>query len=586
MLQAILLLPLLLFEAKASDIPPSSNDLRKRNSTQQLFDGIVGDVNLKWYPCNETQEIKFECARLIVPLDYNKPENGFRAIIPMVKYPAAKGVPYKGAVLVNPGGPGAPGTEFIYGNGTAQKLEQRAVGPGWDIIGFDPRGVGYSIPSSDCKLGPSDFNPAWQNATSLKPPSVAPQSLILDKRKTDKGPVNTTEPYETIFGLRIPKMRPLNITNMLDELDKAQKACVNSIGAYNQAGPHMNTVVVATDMLSIGKALARERGLPENTTLVNYWGGSYGTLLGQYFATLYPKNVGKFVLDGVVDAESWIKGQQEHTKLIHGDEAWSFFPSHCFKAGPAHCKFYANSVDAIRERFNNLTTKLSVIRDLPQTEASDSAVDLFFGGFTRKIFRSLYRPSKDWPKIAEFLVNLEKSMPSGNHSEWDWNSISDYIYPPEKNSTGRQELDSFSYGLDKVFCMDGHDVRGRKVMPGDQMGLYNDSKLGWGADFRTQSMCTKWSIRPAWEWYGPIGGTTATPILFVGNHYDHVCPYENAFKAATLFKGARALYLEELGHVSLNTENKCSSVHVLKYFETGMLPPAGTRCAEETQMFQ
>lgn len=85
------------------------------------------------------------------------------------------------------------------------------------------------------------------------------------------------------------------------EAKESGAQCAKAFGGPDGAGEHMSTPVVATDMISIMDAFAatpRGASAAGNSSLLNYWGFSYGTFLGQTFATLYPDRVGRFVVDG------------------------------------------------------------------------------------------------------------------------------------------------------------------------------------------------------------------------------------------------------------------------------------------------
>ena len=93
---------------------------------------------LDWQPCDQG----FQCARLLVPFDYTRPD-GRRFSLPVIKLPATDPSRRIGALVVNPGGPGGSGVQYALG---ARSEIPAAVRARFDIVGFDPRGVGASEP--------------------------------------------------------------------------------------------------------------------------------------------------------------------------------------------------------------------------------------------------------------------------------------------------------------------------------------------------------------------------------------------------------------------------------------------------------
>ncbi|KAK6535742.1 hypothetical protein TWF694_002190 [Orbilia ellipsospora] len=567
-------------------------------TTPRLFESIPEDINLKWHPCSDDAPgNRFKCARLSVPLDYKQPRNGLRAIIPIVKYPAASGTPYRGSVLLNPGGPGGLGTELVYNIKVVEHHESNIVGPGWDLIGFDPRGVGYSVPHADCGDHPEIvFDPKRQNATVTGPKSVNPLNETISLNSTRVGGfgsglvergsqwrhalnITTSGKKNFVFGMLIPEERPQASDNSTS-LEKSFSQCVKTISAYNQAGRHMNTPVVATDMLSIAKALARERKLPENAALVNYIGYSYGTILGQYFASMYPSKVGKFVLDGVADASAWMTHEEEAAAVRYADEAWSRFFPLCKDAGQSRCSFHTRGgTEAILQRFNNITAKLDYTKY--NDENATTVVANVLNDLKSQISSSLYNPSRSFPSVANYLVTLESKLASNNPLEWNTNDLQ-----PKSTKQRQPPLVSVwdpRLGI-QVGCSDARD--GQHPTEAEVSAFHKSSRIMsyYGFPYIRQT-CSEWPIRPTWEWYGPIGGTPSNPILFFGNHFDPVTPYENAEKASALFKNSRMVFVDEISHTMSSTKNTCAFGHSLAYFQNGTVPAPGARCNEETNYF-
>jgi len=226
---------------------------------------------IHWGPCS-TPEIPqgtaAVCGMLSVPLDYSKPDGAqIKLALSMVRHssPAAR---YQGAILVNPGGPGAPGLAM---SGLGQQVPD-GVGEDYDWVGFDPRGVGESVPALSCD--PSYFHGPQQ---PYVPTSAAATAKWL----------NRAAAYSA--------------------------ACARNGGALLD---HDTTVDSARDLDSIRKALGQSK--------ISYYGYSYGTYLGEVYATLYPTHLHRLVLDSNVDPRAvWYRANlAQDTAFEANMNAW------------------------------------------------------------------------------------------------------------------------------------------------------------------------------------------------------------------------------------------------------------------------
>jgi pimeloyl-ACP methyl ester carboxylesterase len=199
---------------------------------------------LSWKDCQDDDGD--DCATLTVPLDYEDP-TGETIDLALLKVPAAKPSQRVGQLVVNPGGPGAPGTSYAAaaGNVFGQPLLDH-----FDIVGFDPRGTGASSPV-DC------LTDAQLDAY-----------IALD-------PEPDTSAEEQDY---------------TDATFEIGRGCVDKSG---ELASHVSTVEAARDMDVLRAALGRAQ--------LDYFGASYGTKLGATYAQLFPSKVGRFVLDGAVD---------------------------------------------------------------------------------------------------------------------------------------------------------------------------------------------------------------------------------------------------------------------------------------------
>ncbi len=205
------------------------------------------DKVIDWQPCDDPtlQAFGAVCAFVSVPLDYRKPHGKkIQLAVSMVRHTVPDSQ-YQGVLLVNPGGPGGSGQIYSI----LQGFVPDGAGNYYDWIGFDPRGVGSSVPAISC------------------------------------------QPY--YFHGDRPQYDPADGT--LDVWLKRSAGYAKSCAQKNDLDllSNMKTTDAAKDMDSIRKAL----GQP----VINYYGFSYGTYLGQVYTTLFPNRMRRMVLDSNVD---------------------------------------------------------------------------------------------------------------------------------------------------------------------------------------------------------------------------------------------------------------------------------------------
>jgi pimeloyl-ACP methyl ester carboxylesterase len=188
----------------------------------------------------------FECTRVEVPVDYRRP-SGATLRLSVVRLPASRKDDRIGSLVLNPGGPGGSGVDYAR---RASTVVSEAVRRRFDVVGFDPRGVGESDP--------------------LKCLDDAQTDALIG---SDPTPDDAAEVRSAVALYR----------------DLAARCKVGG----GELLAHVDTAEAARDM-DVLRAVLGDRRL-------NYLGKSYGTFLGATYADEFPGNVGRFVLDGALD---------------------------------------------------------------------------------------------------------------------------------------------------------------------------------------------------------------------------------------------------------------------------------------------
>jgi pimeloyl-ACP methyl ester carboxylesterase len=257
-------------------------------------------AKITWGDCTDPGLVvsHAQCGFLSVPLDHARPTGAkIKIAVSRMKAtaPAAK---RQGVMLVNPGGPGGEGLAMAQ----LRDVIPKGAGKYYDWIGFDPRGVGASVPAITCDAnynkGPRpDYVPGAQGTT-----------LSAQEKKW----LARSKAYAAACGKK-----------------------------YGKLLPHMHTTDTVKDMELLRLALGAQK--------INYYGFSYGTYLGQIYAMTYPTRVRRMVLDGNVDPRGiWYAAQlgqdRAFEKVIEQFFAWTARNDKTYALG--------TTAAAVRKRYN------------------------------------------------------------------------------------------------------------------------------------------------------------------------------------------------------------------------------------------
>lgn len=314
---------------------------------------------IHWTACTEPALIGLDCGTLTVPLDHARP--GGRQITLALSRSRHTGpaAAYQGVLLANPGGPGAGGRG--YGAEVAASLPVN-LRKAYDVIGFDPRGVGASNPALSCDK--DYFKPVRPDYV---PRDTAAEQVWLHR----------SQAYARACGAK-----------------------------YGTLLDHMKTTDSAQDLESIRVALGQQK--------INYLGASYGTYLGAVYATLFPGRVRRMVLDSNVRPGGVWYGDN-----VEQDYAFDASLKSFFAWTAAHDQVYGlgTTQDAVEHAYYALRTQLAATPagGLVGPDELDDTVQI--GAYLAAIWPALARALSDYSVRSDPSYLIDRYQAWGEPKE-------------------------------------------------------------------------------------------------------------------------------------------------------------------------
>lgn len=452
-----------------------------------------------WKDCEDG----FECTTVEVPLDYSKP-SGDKLGISVIRLPAQDSSDRIGSLLANPGGPGGSGVDFVRQVGRAFGADLRKR---FDIVGFDPRGVAGSDPVR-CNTG----------------------AQLDDFFSTDASPDDEQE--TRALGTEGEEFAQNCETKAADKL------------------PHVGTVNAARDMDVLRAALGDDK--------LTYYGASYGTYLGAFYAEQFPKNVRALVLDGAVDPT--LSSTELLIEQAKGFEtALRAFAEDCVANG---CPF-GDSADAVVTRIGDL---LDDIDKKPLTSTRDDrevTESLAVMGIARSLYVKEY-----WPVLRQALT---KAIDDSDGTILL--GLADEMVDREADGTYSNQTDANM----AVNCVDKPTPQnlaayGKAAAEAEKSAPRFGPFVVWGG-----VPCVYWPTQSAPE-PKPLTANGADPILVVGTTRDPATPYKWSENLADQLSSGVLLTFEGDGHTAYLQGNACITNAVDDYLVTTDPPKNGTTC--------
>lgn len=465
---------------------------------------------LDWQPCDNG----FECARLLVPFDYAWP-GGRRFSLSVIKLPAADPSRRIGALVVNPGGPGGSGVQYALG---ARSEFPAAVLDRFDIVGFDPRGVGASQPALTCLTGPQ-----------------LDQYLAVDDMASDAAQLAEVVAQSKLYAAR----------------------CARNSAALL---PYAGTQNAARDLDVLRAALGQPR--------LTYLGKSYGTYLGTWYAQLFPRRVRALVLDGAVDPDT--SSLQEDLTQAEGFQvalrsfaAWCLATAGCPVRASTGQHGAGGGVDAAVARLEALIVRANSVplaNKLGNGQVADGAMLL------NGVIAALYSKST-WPDLKTGLARAF----GGDGTVLI--QLSNLLYERNPDGTYSNLADADI----SISCLDRPWPRSLAAWQAAAAAATRAAPL-FGAPIVWGTLpCAYWPV-PSYP-LPRIRAAGAAPILVVGTLRDPATPYRWAQALAGDLSSGVLLGWNGDGHTAYGEGSACVDTIVNDYLISLSVPRSGMVCS-------
>jgi pimeloyl-ACP methyl ester carboxylesterase len=451
---------------------------------------------VSWSSCGDG----FECTKVTAPIDWNRPASGTFPLAVVRTKATGKRL---GSLLINPGGPGVGGADWVR---QAAPNFGEALSSAYDLVGWDPRGTGNSSPVRCLSDRQLDAYYAT-DATPDDPGEV--QSLIKEQR---------------VFA----------------------DACKANTGAILD---HLDTISTVHDM-DLLRAVVGDK-------VLSYYGASYGTYLGAWYAQEFPWRVGRLVLDGAVDP-SLTSAQYAAGQSLGFSRAVRSYLQDCLSHDG--CPL-TGTVDDGMAQISALLAKVDAM-PLPTSGGRTLNQTLMATGLARGMYGQ-----SSWPTVTRAITQAMRGDGT------TLLALADKYLERDRNGHYSQDVTSYS----PIYCLDHPETRTVAQIGAQAAQLQKQYPplgdfIGWG-----QTSCQVWPL-PGVTPSHKITAKGAQPIVVVGTTDDPATPYEWAKSLASQLSLGRLLTREGQGHAAYQQGNECIDLAIDRYLVHGSLPKDGAVC--------
>ncbi|GAA3616282.1 alpha/beta hydrolase [Microlunatus ginsengisoli] len=507
----------------------------------------VKTPKLDWFECAGTG---IECATAKVPLDYDQPK-GATVELALIRVKARDQKHKIGSLFVNPGGPGGSAADFAL---FADYWASDAMRDRFDIVGMDPRGIGYS-----------------DNVQCFR--SFRDQQLAFAKFPGVAFPVTTAE----------NKAWPAYFKAL-------GKACSSSGKPLSAA---MSTAQVARDMDVMRRAVGDKK--------LSYLGFSYGSYLGEVYANMFPDRFRALAIDGVIDPQGWV-GTKATANLYTYERVRSAEGSYrsliellkrCDRAGGQLCSF------APGDPVKNFDLIAQRLKKKPLTETDPDTGEVFTFSYADMIANTLgllyYTdgPAAIADMLSQLIILTEPPSNAKVRAASRTNAVKALRASISRLDGKKGPIRAgFPYynGDDSFYavqCTDGaYAPKSADDWPA--YGNAADKRVKYfGRALAAQGLTcatNTWTATDEDAYRGPFDRATAKPVLVVGSLWDPITNYDSAVKVAKLMPNSRLLTSDNWGHTAQGT-SACVDNALDAYLVAGKLPAVGKKCIGDDQPF-
>lgn len=472
---------------------------------------------VKWIPCRSTSgSVKIPggalCGKLAVPVDYDHHVGSDVAALAMIRFPATGDK--IGSLVINPGGPGESGIEAALG--VVQTLPKR-VRERFDLVGFDPRGVGASRPA------------VWCN-------SDADNDRLRTEPNVDYSPAG--------------------VAHIEDETKQFVGRCVAKMG--KRFLRNVGTVNVARDLDAIRAALGDDK--------LTYLGYSYGTRIGSAYAEAYPQNVRAMILDGAVDPNADpIEADLRQAKGFQ--DAFNNYAADCAKKPTCPLgtdpnkavDVYHSLVDPLVNPNNQMIGRPAPTNDPRGLSYSDAIVGTIM---------ALYSPTL-WHHLTDGLSELV------DHHGDTLLALADMYMRRDSKGHYTDATDARV----AINCVDQPPITDRaKVIDEDRRSREIAPFMSYGQFTGNAPLgtCAFWPVPPSSKPHA-VSAPGLAPTVVVSTTHDPATPYKAGVELANQLRGS-LLTFDGTQHTVVFQGDSCIDDYVTEYLIGGTTPPRGAKC--------